>query len=249
MVEPFERRERRGFPRAGMSVLIQVQIVAEGASLDDGLGGSISGLSMDVSRGGVVAWLGREVPEGADCVVRFVNGRRRLGPVLAGGVVRRVERRNEGFVVGIELVPPLEFLRLAEPDDRAPDGRPVRALVVEDEAAIRNLLARFFARRGFDVDTAANGEEALEIIRAEPPDVLVIDLYMPKVSGHEVLRRLRESDIDVGVICTISGHASDDDARECLRLGAAEHLPKPLDLQQLDWSIRLRLDAGREVRR
>ena len=249
MIEPFERRERRGFPRAAMSVLIQVQIVPKGESLDESLNRSISGLSVDVSRGGMIAWLGQEVAERSDCIVRFFNSRGRLKPDLAWGVVRRVERRHDGFVVGIEFDTPLEFLRLSERDERRPGPERVQALVVEDESSIRDLLARFLTRRGFAVETAANGEEALEKIAARPPDLLVLDLYMPKVNGHEVLRRIREDELDVGVICTISGHASDEDARECLRLGAADHLSKPLDLKQLDWSIRLRLDDREEVTR
>jgi len=249
MIEPFERRERRGFPRAAMSVLIQVQIVPKGAPLDESLNRTISGLSMDLSRGGMIAWVGQEIPERTDCIVRFFNSRGRLKPDLAWGVVQRLESRHDGFVVGIEFDTPLEFLRLAESDERAAGEGRVRALVVEDEPAIRSLLARFLTRRGFEVNTAVNGEEALEMIAAEPPDLLVMDLYMPKVNGHEVLRRIRENDLDVGIICTISGYASDEDARECLRLGAADHLSKPLDLKQLDWSIRLRLDDRQEVAR
>jgi DNA-binding response OmpR family regulator len=140
----------------------------------------------------------------------------------------------------------LELLRLSESGRSASESGKVRALVVDDESSIRNLLSRFLARRGFDVQTAADGEEALEIINDDPPDILVMDLYMPKVNGHEVLRRIKENDLGVGMICTISGYASENDARECLRLGAADHLSKPLNLKQLDWSIRLRLDAREE---
>jgi CheY-like chemotaxis protein len=242
MIEPFEGRERRGFPRTAMSVLMQVQVVPDGAPLDDSLAKAISGLSTDVSRGGMCAWIGHEVPDRTDCIVRFFNSRGRLKPELAWGVIRRIERRRDGFVIGVEFDTPLEFLRLAESGQRLQEGGKVRALVVDDEASIRNLLARFFARRGFEVSTAADGAQALEMIHADPPDILVMDLYMPKINGHEVLKRLRENDLGVGVICTISGHASDDDARECLKLGAADHLAKPLDLKQLDWSIRLRLE-------
>jgi len=247
MIEPFEGRERRGFPRTAMSVLIQVQVVPNGTPLDDSLTKAISGLSTDVSRGGMCAWVGHEIPDRTDCIVRFFNSRGRLKPELAWGVIRRIDRRQDGFVIGVEFDTPLEFLRLAEGAKGARDGGKVRALVVDDEASIRNLLSRFLARRGFDVQTAENGAEALEIINNDPPDILVMDLYMPKVNGHEVLKRIKDDDLGVGVICTISGYASDDDARECLRLGAADHLAKPLDLKQLDWSIRLRLEAREEA--
>ena len=204
---------------------------------------SISGLSTDVSRGGLGAWLGQEIPDRTDCIVRFFNSRGRIKPELAWGSIRRIDKRQDGFVAGVEFDTPLEFLRLAETGKTLASGGKVRALVVDDEASIRNLLSRFLVRRGFDVETAADGEEALAKIAEDPPDILVMDLYMPKVNGHEVLKQIKDNDMGVGVICTISGYASDDDARECLRLGAADHLSKPLDLKQLDWSIRLRLDT------
>ena len=243
MIEPFEERDRRGFPRAAMSVLIQVQVVPNGAPLDEHLTKAISGLSTDVSRGGMGAWIGHEIPDRTDCIVRFFNSRGRFKPDLVWGAIRRIDRRHDGFVVGVEFDTPLEFLRLAEGGKLPGQGGTVRALVVDDEASIRKLLARFLSRRGFDVETAADGEKALEMITANPPDILVMDLYMPKVNGHEVLKKIQENELGVGVICTISGYASDDDARECLRLGAADHLAKPLDLKQLDWSIRLRLES------
>ncbi len=243
MIKPFEPRERRGFPRAAMSMLIQVQVIPNDGPLDEHLSQAISGLSTDVSRSGMSAWVGQEIPDRTDCIVRFFNSRGRFKPDLAWGVICRIDRRKDGFVVGVEFDTPLEFLRLAESGQSLAQGGQIRALVVDDESSIRNLLQRFLARRGFDVEVATNGEEALERMSEDPPDILVMDLYMPKVNGHEVLKQIRENDIDVGVICTISGYASDDDARECLRLGAADHLAKPLDLKQLDWSIRLRLDS------
>ena len=243
MIEPFEKRERRGFPRTAMSVLVQVQAVPNGGPLDAHLEEVISGLSTDVSRSGMSAWVGHEIPDRTDCVVRFYNSRGRLKPEMAWGVIRRIDRRNDGFVIGIEFDTPLEFLHLSELGRELDDGGSVKALVVDDEASIRTLLSRFLQRRGFDVTTAADGEEAMQKIAADPPDILVMDLFMPKANGHEVLQRIRDDDVDVGVICTISGHASDEDARESLRLGAANHLNKPIDLKQLDWSIRLRLDT------
>ncbi len=243
MIEPFEGRDRRGFPRTAMSVLIQVQLVPHGTALDDQLNRGVSGLSTNLSRGGMAAWVGQEISGETDCIVRFFNARGRLKPDLAWGRIRRVDERQDGFVVGVEFDMPLEFLRLTEGVRPLHRGGRARALVGDDEASMRDLLSRFLARRGFDVQTAANGEEALAQIAADPPDILVMDLYMPKLNGHEVLRQIKDNDLGIGVICTISGYASDDDARECLRLGAAEHLAKPLDLKQLDWSIRLRLDT------
>lgn len=243
MIEPFEERDRRGFPRTAMSVLVQVQLVPRGAPLDDQLSTAVSGLSTNVSRGGMAAWVGQEVDDRTECIVRFFNSRGRLKPDMAWGRIQRVDQRQDGFVVGVEFDMPLEFLRLAEGAQHLRrDGR-ARALVVDDEASIRDLLSRFLVRRGFDVQTAEDGEQALAQIAMNPPDILVMDLYMPKLNGHQVLKQIRENDLGVGVICTISGYASDDDARECLRLGAADHLAKPLDLKQLDWSIRLRLDS------
>ena len=101
------------------------------------------------------------------------------------------------------------------------------------------------------MQTATNGEEAFQAILHDPPDVLLLDLYLPRLNGHDLLRRLNDMEMSVDLIYTMSGYADTVDAQECLRLGAVDHLLKPIDLDRLLRSLRLRLgathDAGSRV--
>ena len=78
-------------------------------------------------------------------------------------------------------------------------ARPPRVLVVDDEAAIRDIVRRYLTAEGFEVAEAADGREALDRLRALEPDLVVLDVVMPGMDGLEVLRRLRASS-DVYVI-------------------------------------------------
>ena len=85
-------------------------------------------------------------------------------------------------------------------------------------------------------------EAFLKVIN-EPPDVMLLDLYLPRLNGHDLLLRMTDMDIAIELIFTMSGHAHASDAQECLRLGANDHLLKPLNLERLRRSIVLRLGA------
>ena len=115
-----------------------------------------------------------------------------------------------------------------------------KVLVVDDEPSVRDVLSRFLVERGYLVDAAADGHEALAMIRADMPDIVLLDLKMPRLGGIELLQLLREEGVDVAVI-TISGHADEDTARESLRLGAADFINKPFDLEYLETSLLAKL--------
>ena len=71
--------------------------------------------------------------------------------------------------------------------------------------------------------------------------MLLLDIYMPRLNGLEVLERMQQEGLKPAVVLTISGQADHDSARKSLRLGAHDFLVKPIDLNYLDWAIRLRL--------
>ena len=119
----------------------------------------------------------------------------------------------------------------------------MRALVADDEPLICDLLTRFLSRRGYAVVTAADGEEALTDLRNRRPDLLLLDLYLPKTDGLSVLEKIREESLDVGTIWTMTGKADDDSVKRSLDLGAADAFTKPLNLPHLDWL--LQLEQGR----
>lgn len=110
-------------------------------------------------------------------------------------------------------------------------------LLIDDEEAFVTTLQERLEMRGFLPRVALNGQAGLDMIAQEPPDVVVLDLRMPGMSGLEVLRRIRKGWPGLPVIM-LSGHGSDQDFESCLNLGAARYHKKPLDIDILLESIR-----------
>jgi Response regulator containing CheY-like receiver, AAA-type ATPase, and DNA-binding domains len=94
---------------------------------------------------------------------------------------------------------------------------PINILLIDDEEAFVTTLQERLEMRGFSPRVATDGLTGLEMIAAEPPDVVVLDLRMPGLSGVEVLRRIRKQWPCLPVIM-LSGHGSDQDFETCLSL-------------------------------
>ncbi len=101
-----------------------------------------------------------------------------------------------------------------------------RVLVVDDEAAIRDLLAKTLALAEYDVDLAPDGRVALERLRMIPYDLLITDLKMPGVDGLAVIREARRLKADIPVII-ITGFSTEASAIEAVNLGVSGYLTKP----------------------
>lgn len=101
-----------------------------------------------------------------------------------------------------------------------------RVLVVDDTKNIKNLLTTCLTVNGYNVLTANNGLEAIEILKNNPVDLVFLDIKMPEVSGTEVLKRIRAMGIDTPVII-MTAFATVKNAVECTRLGAVMYLQKP----------------------
>ncbi len=108
----------------------------------------------------------------------------------------------------------------------------MRVLIVEDNADIGGLLVDFARELGHAADLAPSAEAALTRLRAERPDLVLLDLRLPGMSGLDFLqlRPVRDSRVPIVVI---SGIATEGDAQECLRLGALDFLPKPIPFDRL----------------
>ncbi|MFE2969837.1 response regulator transcription factor [Streptomyces sp. NPDC059340] len=117
-------------------------------------------------------------------------------------------------------------------------GQRGRVLVVDDDAAIRRSLERGLRLGGFTVDLADGGRPALAVARRTPPDVIVLDISMPDLSGIEVCRALRDEDNDVPVLM-LSALDETADRIAGLQAGGDDYLVKPFALQELV----LRLEA------
>jgi excisionase family DNA binding protein len=121
----------------------------------------------------------------------------------------------------------------AAPAPRAGTGaaRP-RVLVVDDEASIRDLLAKTLALAEYDVDVAPDGRSALDRMRMYPYDLLIADLKMPGMDGLTVIREAKRYRTDLPVII-ITGFSTESSAIEALNLGVAGYLTKPFRVPQV----------------
>lgn len=117
------------------------------------------------------------------------------------------------------------------PRPAAPGARP-RVLVVDDEASIRDLLAKTLALAEYDVDVAPDGRSALERMRMYPYDLLIADLKMPGMDGLTVIREAKRYRADLPVII-ITGFSTESSAIEAVNLGVAGYLTKPFRVPQV----------------
>ena len=120
-----------------------------------------------------------------------------------------------------------------------------RVLLVDDEREFVLTLAERMQLRGFDPEVAFSGEQALEKLARNIPDVMVLDLKMPGIDGLEVLRRVKKSHPRVQVII-LTGHGSERDEAAARRLGAFDHLQKPVDLNDLLLTMEQACEEDRE---
>jgi DNA-binding NtrC family response regulator len=112
-----------------------------------------------------------------------------------------------------------------------------RVLVVDDEQEFLDNVAERLANRGFGVDTALNGEQALEKIAGNLYDAIVVDLMMPVIDGMETLRRALRKKPDLQIIL-LTGHATVQTGVEAMRQGALDFMEKPADLDLLVEKVR-----------
>ena len=108
----------------------------------------------------------------------------------------------------------------------------IRLLIIDDEGRFLNAIATRLRKRGFDVDTAGNGLEAIAKARDRRYDVALLDLKMPGMDGGQVLRVLKQEHEFLEVVI-LTGHGSLESAVELTKLGAFGYLPKPYELEKL----------------
>jgi two-component system response regulator PilR (NtrC family) len=114
-------------------------------------------------------------------------------------------------------------------------------LIVDDEQSYRQLLTLVFETDGHKVRTAMNGRQALEALAQEPAEVVISDVKMPDMDGIELLRSLRETAPDIGVVL-MTAFASVESAREAFKLGADDFIQKPFDVEELKLIVRKTLE-------
>ncbi len=114
-----------------------------------------------------------------------------------------------------------------------------RILVAEDEKDIRELIAFTLRFAGFDVLLASNGVEAVEVAEAERPDLVILDVRMPRMSGYEVCRRLKENPQTASMpVVFLSAKGQDSEIQQGLESGAEEYILKPFAPDELIQQVR-----------
>src|SRR5687767_10539249 len=111
-----------------------------------------------------------------------------------------------------------------------------KVLVVDDEAALLSTISYSLRKEGHEVHTAGDGERALSMARREPPDLIVLDLMLPKVDGLEVCRTLRQSanpQLRSVPILMLTAKADEVDKVVGLEVGADDYVTKPFSMREL----------------
>ncbi|SOB93880.1 response regulator transcription factor [Rhodobacter maris] len=124
-------------------------------------------------------------------------------------------------------------------------GRKRRVLIIEDEDNIAIALDYLMSREGFDHDRLATGRGALDRIRAEQPDLVLLDVMLPEVSGYEICQEVRaDRGLSEVKILMMTARGSAMERRKGLALGADGFIAKPFELKELRDEVHRLLDAG-----
>ena len=165
-------------------------------------------------------------------------------PVAAGARARTDDRQRHGEVVVLveSQDPPGRAARRPRGFPSAPGGaifvampgsRRLRILIAEDDESVASLYRAYAERRGHEVLLARDGAETLVTTAAEMPDIVILDVGMPKLDGRDVCRQLKQNPKTAGIpILVVSALGGDQNVRSVmLELGAWDVLEKPVDLQ------------------
>jgi CheY-like chemotaxis protein len=127
-------------------------------------------------------------------------------------------------------------------------GKNIRVLMVDDEEQFRSTTSKILTRRGYETTVAESGEAAISILRTSDQDVVVLDVKMPGMDGHEALREIKKINPDVQVIM-LTGHGTMASAKASLKDEAFDYLNKPCDMDLLASKINDAFNGARKGKR
>jgi len=157
---------------------------------------------------------------------------------MHGGIIEAFssgEGQGSEFIVVLPLLPsaPPSQPKQTDRTSKRPPGGPLRVLVVDDNEAAANALAKLLSIRGHTVDLVYTGEEAVQRVPVFKPDVVLLDVGLPDIDGYEVARRLRKAKTTATLVA-VTGFGAEKDKKEALEAGFSFHLVKPVGLAELE---------------
>ena len=135
------------------------------------------------------------------------------------------ENRNEKNLVMRKMITKLQVIYM-------PTAANEKILVAEDEPSVRRLISFKLEKENFTVDVEENGQNVMEKLRSEDYDVLILDLMLPGLDGLQILKRIRQEEIDISVLI-LSAKSQEKDITRGFELGADDYLTKPFKSQEL----------------
>lgn len=122
-----------------------------------------------------------------------------------------------------------------------------RIHIVDDDADIRQLVTYWLIEEGHEVSAAPDGETTIEKMMSDPPDLLILDIMMPKVDGYQVLKAIESYGVGEGTkILVLSAKSSEQDRELGLQLGADQYMNKPFEPEELVATVREILTLTKE---
>jgi len=126
--------------------------------------------------------------------------------------------------------------------------RSKKILVVDDNRDSRELVIKILRGKGLQLYEATDGEEALAKVAAEQPDLILMDISLPKIDGHEVTRRLKSRKEFASIpIIALTAHAMKGDREKALAAGCADYISKPINVREFYDRIKAFLQDGDET--
>ncbi len=132
-------------------------------------------------------------------------------------------------------------------NDTNPSSAPYMALVIDDDERLLALARLSLNKEGVDVVTASTASEGLELLATSQPDLVILDIVLPDLSGWEALRRVRE--VSLVPVMLLTGRDSDVDKARGLDLGADDYLTKPFSFLEFEARVRALLRRARPMDR
>ena len=115
-----------------------------------------------------------------------------------------------------------------------------KILVVDDEIQVVRLLKEFLTSKGYEVDTALNGEEALTKVKSMNPDIVLLDIMMPGMGGIDTLKEIKKFAPNIAVIM-VTAVIDEELANRAVKLGAFDYITKPIDIHYLETCVMVKM--------